>query len=61
MNELMAFNAALALAEKLLPILAERLQAGTITPAQQQEARDRYQALRDAGDAAFAGPAWRVE
>ena len=58
MEEILAINAALSLVEKLLPLLARGVQSGTITPAQQQETRDRYVALRAKADAAFTGPEW---
>lgn len=58
MEEILLINASLALVEKLLPRLADALKTGQITPAQQQELRDRYAALRAKADAAFAGPEW---
>lgn len=56
---LLAFNAALALAEKLLPLLTDAFARGEMSLADQRAARDRYQAMRAAGDAAFTGPAWQ--
>lgn len=61
MEELLAFNAALALAEKLLPIIDARVKSGAITPEQQLESRNKYLALRALGDAAFTGPEWEIE
>ena len=56
---LLAFNAALALAEKLMPLLTEAFARGEMSVAEQQAARDRYQSMRAAGDAAFTGPQWQ--
>jgi len=61
MHEIVLANAALALLEKLLPIIAERVKSGQVTPSQQTDLRKRYTALRAAGDAAFTGPEWEVE
>lgn len=61
MEEFLALNAALALAEKLIPIIAARVQDGDITPEQQAAIRERYDALRAKGDAAFTGPEWQIE
>ncbi len=61
MNEIILINAALTLIEKLLPIIGRAVQQGEITPAQQQETRDKYLALCARADAAFAGPEWQVE
>lgn len=58
MEEIILLNAALALAEKLIPTLGKAVAAGQITPEQQQEARNRYLALRAKADAAFTGPEW---
>ena len=58
MEEILALNAALALAEKLIPVIGKAVTAGQITPEQQQAARDRYLALRAKADAAFTGPEW---
>ena len=61
MELILALNAALALAEKLMPIIQERMKAGEITPLVQAQARERYLALRAQADAAFTGPEWEVE
>jgi len=55
---ILAFNAALLLAEKLLPLIDAQLKRGEISLADQQTARDRYTALRSVGDTAFLGPQW---
>ena len=56
---LLAFNAALALAEKLLPLLSEAFARGEMSVADQQAARDRYLALRTKADGAFTGDHWQ--
>ena len=58
MQEILLINAALALAEKLIPRLAALVKSGEITPEQQQAVRDQYAALRAQADAAFTGPEW---
>jgi len=58
MEYLLAFQAALALAEKLAPLIQQKVQSGEITAEQQLEARNRYLALRAKGDEAFTGPEW---
>lgn len=60
MEEILILNAALALAERLMPSIERAFKAGQITAEQQQEARDRYAALRAAvaNHTAFAGPEW---
>lgn len=58
MPELLALNAALALIENLLPIIAAKVAAGEITPEQQAEVRRKYLALKTQADAAFTGPEW---
>jgi hypothetical protein len=60
MELILALNAALALAEKLIPIIQERIRAGEISPEVQTQARERYLALRAQADAAFSGPEWEV-
>ena len=61
MQEIIIANAALALLEKLLPLIQAQVRAGQVTAAEQQDLHDRYQSLRNAGDAAFAGPEWKLE
>jgi hypothetical protein len=60
MEYIIALNAALALAEKLLPIIESQVAKGQITPSQQQIIRDQYMALRAKADAAFQGQEWDV-
>lgn len=61
MQELLAINAALALAEKLLPIVSDLAKSGQISQAEQNDLKTRYQVLRAKADTAFAGPEWEVE
>jgi hypothetical protein len=58
MEYLEAFNAAMALAEALAPKIKALAASGDISKEEQQQARDRYLALRVKGDAAFTGPGW---
>lgn len=58
MEEVTAFLAALALAEALAPRVEEAVQRGEVTPDQQKQMRDRYEALRARGSDAFKGPGW---
>jgi hypothetical protein len=53
-----ALNAALALAEELMPIVQQQIKAGMISPEEQQKVRDKFNSLRQA--AAFEGPEWEV-
>lgn len=59
MNEVLALNAALALAETLLPIIEAKVKAGAISVAEQQAARDKYLAQRAQADALFQGEHWQ--
>lgn len=61
MEEILLANAAIALIEKLIPVIQARVKAGQVTPEQQQLLRDKYNSLVNAGDAAFSGPEWQVE
>lgn len=61
MEEIVALNAALVLAEKLIPIVTQAVANGQVTVEAQQAARDKYNALRAKADAAFAGPEWQIE
>ena len=61
MNELILVNAALALIEKLFPVINDAVKNGQVTPEAQAELRTRYTALRTQADAAFNGPEWLVE
>jgi hypothetical protein len=57
---ILALNAALALCEKLIPLVAGLVKSGEITIGEQADLRARYTALREAGDAAFTGPEWET-
>jgi len=61
MPEIIALNAALTLAETLIPRVADLFRRGEITPEQQAELRARYVALRDATAEQFTGPEWKIE
>lgn len=58
MEWLLAMNAAIALAEKLAPIVQAQIKSGQVTPEEQQKLRDRLNALRNA--TAFEGEEWEV-
>lgn len=60
MEEIALANAALGLVELLIPRIKQLAQSGQISPEQQQAVRDKYNSLRKAGDAAFAGPEWQT-
>ena len=60
MDIIAAFNLALALAEKLIPVVDAAFKRGEVTAEEQQRARDAYQALRAKGDTLFQGPEWEV-
>lgn len=51
-----ALNAALSLAETLMPILQQQIKAGLVSPEEQQKVRDKFNLLRKAE--AFMGPEW---
>lgn len=61
MNEVLAINAALQLAETLIPIIAAKVQSGEVSANEQAAILNRYQALRDATAQHFTGPEWQVE
>jgi len=56
----LAVSAALAFAEKAMPLILELVKRGQVTPNEQQELRARYDALKGAGDGAFTGPEWEA-
>lgn len=58
MEFLAAATAALALYEKLQPIIAAQVKKGEVPPEEQQKLRDRFNAIRKAD--AFAGPEWEA-
>lgn len=60
MEEILALNAALAMAEKLMPIIEARVKAGEVSVEEQAKARANYQALRKRGDEVFSGSHWKV-
>lgn len=57
--QLAALNAAFTLAENLIPSISAAVTSGEISPAQQAEVLARFNALRDAAAAHFAGPEWQ--
>jgi hypothetical protein len=59
MEEIMLANAALAVLEKLLPVIQGMAKRGEVSAESQMELQTRYQSLRNAGDAAFEGPEWQ--
>jgi glutamine synthetase adenylyltransferase len=60
MQEILALNAALALVENLLPMVAALVKSGQVTAAEQTELRQRYEILRAKADTAFEGPEWEA-
>lgn len=56
MNPALVAQLALAALELALPKIEELVREGKISPQEQQDLRDRYNALR--GHAAFTGPEW---
>ncbi len=60
METIILATAALALLEKILPVIAARVKSGEIDPAEQQKLRDHYLALRAQGEKAFTGPEWEI-
>lgn len=58
---LAAINASLALAETLIPRVADLVKTGEVTKAEQAEVLNRYTALREKLNEHFAGPEWEVE
>jgi len=61
MNEIILVNAALTLIEKLVPVIADAVKSGQVTPEAQAELRQKYTALRAQADTAFTGPEWTIE
>lgn len=61
MNEVLALNAALALAETLFPIIEQKVKSGEITPEEQQSAREKYLAQRAQADALFQAEHWKPQ
>lgn len=57
---LLAFNAAIKLAETLAPIVGPMITGGEITKEQQSETKANLDALR-AGVGKFSGPEWEVK
>lgn len=57
---LAATNAALSLAEKLLPLIDQLAAKGEVTPEQQAELLARYNSLKTQADGQFTGPAWQL-
>lgn len=57
---ILAVNAALAFAERAMPIIQQLAKRGEVTEGEQKELRDRYNALVEAGDKAFEGPEWEM-
>lgn len=53
--------AAIDLLQLLIPQIKAAVKTGDINTVDQQKVRDRYNALRASGDAAFTGPEWEVE
>lgn len=55
-----ATNAALALAETLIPKIREMANSGEITPEDQLAVLSRYRSLKAQADGQFSGPEWTV-
>lgn len=60
-SEVVLANALLTALEALVPKIQELFKSGNVTKEEQQQVRDRYNALRAAGDSAFTGPEWEIE
>lgn len=60
MEEILALNAALALAEKLIPIIAERVRSGEVSVEEQAKAKAQYLELRKRGDDIFQASHWKA-
>jgi hypothetical protein len=54
-----AVNAAITLAETLIPRVQELFRKGEITAEQQQEVLRRYNSLKAKADGQFSGPEWQ--
>ena len=57
---LTAIQAALSLAEKLWPLLADAVRKGEVSIEQQQQVRARYESLKTRADAQFTGAHWEL-
>ena len=53
-------NALLGGLDVLIPRIQQLFKSGEISAKDQQAVRDKYLALKNAGDAAFTGPEWSV-
>lgn len=58
--EIILATAALALLEKIMPIIHAKIQSGEITDAQQTDVAEKYKAFRARTDL-FSGPEWQPE
>ncbi len=58
-TQLAALNAALTLAENLIPSISAAFANGEITAEQQAEVLARFNALKDKADEHFTGPEWQ--
>lgn len=61
MNYLILANALMTALEQLVPKIQGLVKSGDVTKEEQQQVRDRYNALRAAGDSAFTGPEWEID
>ena len=59
--EIQAALAAIALVEKLLPVITEQFKAGQVTAEEQQAVNTRYLQLRSNLDGHFLSPEWKIE
>lgn len=59
--EAAALLAAIALAEKLIPIVDAQVKSGEVSADEQLQVRARYQALRDKADSLFSGDEWNLD
>ena len=57
---LAATNAALSLAEQLLPLIDQLSAKGEVSAEQQAELLAKYNSLKTQADGQFSGPAWQV-
>lgn len=61
MEEIALASAALALLEKLAPILEDKIKTGEVSVTEQQDVRDKYLSFRQKFDGAFSGPEWQTD
>jgi len=58
MEELLLADAAIALLEKLLPIIESKVAAGQVSVQEQEKVRARFESLKARKAGEFSGPQW---